>query len=204
MYIKMKYSQLNRFICGLPALVIVALLANCSSTPQEKQPNKSPLTPAEANTYQEALNNIKVGELDKASTELNRLMQAHPMHLGVNINLATAYYKNKRIEDASRVLAGTKKINAEIPEVYNLSGLIDVEKGEYNSAEKNYLAAISHKKDYAVAHYNLALMYDIFYQDFTKAIPQYEAYLALIGNEDKNTLNWVAELKLKQKRRSNP
>lgn len=186
---------------SLSLIALVVFIASCTSTPQEKQPTKSPFSPAEIKVYQEALNNIKTGELDKATLELNKLTQAHPAHIGASINLATVYYKNKKYDDASRVLDNAKKINPNVPEIFNLSGLIDVEKGEYNSAEKNYLAAIQIKKDYAAAHYNLALVYDIFYQDFGQAIAQYEQYLALTGNSDKETISWVAELKLKQKRK---
>ena len=199
----MQTSKLNKVNRKLSFIVVFCLIASCATAPKEKQSATSPFTPAEVNIYQEALNDIKIGELDKATIDLNKLLQAHPTHLGVGINLATVYYKNKKIVDANRTLANVKKINSNISEAYNLLGLIDVENGQYNSAEKNYLAAINLKKDYATAHYNLALVYDIFYQDFDRAIMEYEQYLHLTGNVDKDTINWVAELKLKQKRRSN-
>lgn len=197
----MKFNKLKILTRGIPFAVLVIFIASCASTPQEKQPTKSSFSPAEVITYQEALANIQTGELDKAIPELNKLVQAHPAHLGATINLATALYKAKKLDEASRALNNAKKINPNIPEVYNLSGLIDVEKGEYNLAEKNYLAAIKGRKNYAEAHYNLALVYDIFYQDIGQAISQYEEYLTLTGNSDKATISWVAELKLKQKRK---
>jgi Flp pilus assembly protein TadD len=195
-----KFTLLTRWL----VLIALVLVASCTSTPQDKLKTKSTLTPAENKQYREALANIKSGELEKATSALTQLNQAHPTDLGTAINLATAYYKNKKLDDASRVLDSAKKINANTAEVLNLSGLIAVEKGEYNLAEKEYVAAIANKKNDANAHYNLALLYDLFYQDFAKAITQYEQYLALTGNSDKDTLNWVAELKLKQKRRETP
>ncbi|MES2673535.1 MAG: tetratricopeptide repeat protein [Pseudomonadota bacterium] len=204
----MKIDQMNALMRGLPFLALVIFIASCTSTPQEKQPTKSTFSQTETVTYQEALKNIQAseltaGELDKAILELNKLAKAHPSHPGAAINLATALYKSKKIDEASRALDNAKKINADIPEIYNLSGLIDVEKGAYNSAEKNYLAAIKIRKNYAEAHYNLALVYDLFYQDFGKATNEYEEYLTLTGNADKATATWVAELKLKQKRKAN-
>lgn len=180
---------------------MMIFIAGCTSTPKEKQSTKSSLNSEEIKEYQAALNNMQTGEFDKAVTELNKFTQAHPTHIGAIINLATALYKNKKVADSNRVLDTAKKINPNLAEIYNLSGLLDVEKGEYNSAEKNYLAAIKIKKDYAAAHYNLALVYDIFYQDFNQAIAQYEQYLNLTGNSDKETITWVEELKLKQKRK---
>lgn len=206
----MKFDQFNvltrglvLLTRGLAFLTLVIFIASCTSTPQEKQPTKSSFNQTEAIAYQKALKNIQDGELDKATPELTKLALAHPAHAGAAINLATALYKSKKIDEANRALDKAKKINADIPEVHNLSGLLDVEKGEYNSAEESYLAAIKIKKNYAEAHYNLALVYDIFYQDFGPAITQYEEYLALTGNSDKDTISWVAELKLKQKRKGN-
>jgi Tfp pilus assembly protein PilF len=201
--IKIKRYKFTRLTHWL-ALIALVFVASCTSTPQDKLKTKSTMTPAENKQYQEALTNIRSGEIEKATSALAKLNQAHPTDLGTAINLATAYYKNKKLDDASRVLDSAKKINANIAEVLNLSGLIAVEKGEYNLAEKEYLAAIANKKNYANAHYNLALLYDLFYQDFAKAINQYEQYLALTGNSDKDIINWVAELKLKQKRRETP
>ena len=90
-----------------------------------------------------------------------------------------------------------------MPETLNLSGLLNVEKADYQAAEKDYLAAIALKKDYPAAHYNLANLYDVFYQDINKAIAHYEQYLALTDNADKNTISWVNELKAKLKRNAN-
>ncbi len=204
----MKICKINILARSLPFLALVIFIASCTSTPNEKQPTKSTFNQTEVVAYQEALkilqaSELDAGRLDKATLELTKLAKAHPTHPGAAINLVTALYKSKEIDEASRALDNAKKINANIPEIYNLSGLIDVEKGEYNSAEKNYLAAIKIKKSYAEAHYNLALVYDIFYQDFGSAINQYAEYLTLTGNSDKAVIDWVAELKLKQKRKGN-
>ena len=68
---------------------------------------------------------------------------------------------------------------------------------KYKQQKKHYKEAIENKNDYAIAHYNLALLYDIYFQDVAKAIPHYEKYMELINNEDKNTADWLEQIKRK-------
>lgn len=198
----MKLSNLLRHTLCLCSFIFAFFIASCSTTPSPAATEKAPLSSSEKSVYDDALNNIKAGDADKAISALKKLTQSHPAFLGGWVNLATAYYNSKKPEDAGYALANAKKINPNIPEIYNLTGLLDVEKGEYKSAEKNYLSAIALKNDYATAHYNLAIVYDVFYQDIEKAVVEYEKYLTLTGNSDKSTSNWVAELKSKLKRKT--
>lgn len=192
------YSALRRSC----ALALVLLLVGCATSPSSTQGERTALSAGEKAAYQDAVNNIKAGEADKAIGNLKKLTQAHPDFVGGWINLATAYYHSKKIDEAGSALENAKKLNPNLAEVYNLAGLLAVEKGEYTVAEKNYLSAIALKKDYAAAHYNLALVYDVFYQDIAKAISEYEQYLTFSGNTDKATISWVNELKAKLKRKA--
>lgn len=189
-----------RRLCIVAFAIIVT---GCSTTPSSTTPaEKTPLSSSEKSAYEDALSNMKAGETDKAISGLKKLTQSHPVFVDGWINLATVYYNNKKIEEANSALINAKKINPDLPEIYNLTGLLDVEKGEYQSAEKNYLSAITLKNNYAAAHYNLAIVYDVFYQDIGKAITEYEKYLTLTGNTDKSTISWVTELKAKLKRKA--
>ena len=67
--------------------------------------------------------------------------------------------------------------------------------GHYKQAEAQYLAAIKLDAACASCHYNLALLYDLYYQDLGKAIGQYQAYLDHITNTDEDTQAWIEELK---------
>ena len=61
-------------------------------------------------------------------------------------------------------------------------------------AEKHYKEAIKNKNDYAIAHYNIALLYDVYLQDIKSAIPHYERYMKLINNKDKSTADWLEQI----------
>jgi tetratricopeptide (TPR) repeat protein len=172
--------------------------SNTGKTGQHKSPT---LSPEERTSYQNAIDLIAAGNAEKATPLLNRLTQSYPGHFGSWLNLATAYYKQKKLPEAENALSKAKALN-NTPETYNLTGLMNTEKGEYTAAEKNYLSAIGLKNNYAEAHYNLALVHDLYYQDLENAIIHYEKYLSIVENNDKSVTKWVAELKQKIKQKA--
>ncbi|MET0357011.1 MAG: tetratricopeptide repeat protein [Cellvibrio sp.] len=203
MFIKMKACHKLFLTC----ICIFALLSSCSNTPGNSKKNipatkGAELSADEQNTYQEALEALKAENAEKAIQPLNRIANSHPEHLGAWINLANAYVATSKINEAQNALTRAKAINPNLAENYNLQGLIEVNKGEYANAEKSYLQAIKLKGNYPSAHYNLALLYDIYYQDIDRAVTHYDRYLELGDGSDKKTISWVTELKQKIKRRN--
>ena len=197
---------INRKI-SLCIVLAFVFLNSCSNTPSESKKG-SPATKGvelsadEQKSYSDALEAIKNEEADKAVQPLFKIAHNHPEHLGAWINLSNAYLKGMKINDAENAAARAKALNPKVAEIYNLQGLISVQKGEYGNAEKNYLQAIQLKENYALSHYNLGLLYDMYYQDIDRAIVQYDRYLELSDGSDKKTLGWVTELKQKAKRRN--
>ncbi|MFV9615434.1 MAG: tetratricopeptide repeat protein, partial [Gammaproteobacteria bacterium] len=76
-----------------------------------------------------------------------------------------------------------------------LRGQLFVTKRKIHDAKKDYEKAIELKPDYSNAHYNLALLYDIYLQEMALAIKHYETYLSLIKKPDEATQEWVNHLK---------
>jgi tetratricopeptide (TPR) repeat protein len=185
------------------ALFLVFMLSSCGTSPTagngSQKLTPAHLNPSEITLYETALADMRAGNMEKAITILQPLHSAHPIHLGVNVNLATAYYTTQNVNSAITLLDAAQKINPKSAEIHNLYGLIHVAKEEYPAAEKNYLAALACNNNFALAHYNLALVYDNFYQDIDSAIAHYQQYLALVGNADKETSQWLEELKRKAK-----
>lgn len=150
--------------------------------------------------YLAALAQLAGGKPEKAQDDLRRLAKARPDYLGVWINLATAFYKNDRLDEAMDALSRAEELSPEAAEIYNLSGLIAVDRGDYKAAEQHYLTALTLDNEYSDAHYNIALLYDVFYQDLAKAVSHYNRYLALTGSEDATTVSWVKQLTLSLER----
>jgi len=185
----------------------ITFLSGCSNTPSESKKNSAAVKSIELGAdeqkiYQDALEALKADNVDKAITSLAKIANNHPDHIGAWINLANAYLTKAKINDAESATAHAKSINPKLAEIYNLQGLIAVQKSEYSNAEKNYLQAIQLKTNYPAAHYNLGLLYDMYYQDIDRAVTEYDRYLELSDGSDKKTISWVAELKQKIKRRN--
>lgn len=195
-------KALNIYIFALVLLLLSSCQTNEKQTKQPAHSTNTELNQAEQKSYQNATEDIRAGHTDTAIQTLTKITNNYPNHVGAWINLANAYLIAKKINDAENALRHAQTINPAIAEAFNLQGLIEIEKGEYNKAEKSYLSAIQLNESYAFAHYNLALLYDVFYQDPDKALIQYERYLQLNGDNDKSTKSWIAELKQKINRRN--
>lgn len=199
---------MKKIIFWVTLLTAAFIVVGCTSTSPRVTGTPatytgSTLTDTEQKTYANALKQLKKGEIEQAEKALIKLAQLHRGNFSLWINLANAHYQTKSFEAASNALSQADSIKPNTPEAHNLSGLIAVEEQDYKAAEQHYLKALSLNKNYPSAHYNLALLYDIFYQDIRSAITHYQLYLTLIPEEDTATASWVEELKLSLKRRSN-
>lgn len=145
--------------------------------------------------YREAINYISTGELEKAYTILLDFSEQHPQLAGPWANLALISIKQNKIPEAESLLNKALQRNPKMPQAHNLMGFIEKQKGNIIKAKEHYEQAVEYKDDYAIAHYNLALLYDIYIQDIAKAIVHYQKYMTLTNNKDKKTATWLEELK---------
>ena len=181
-------------------LSMLMLVSGCASTQNSQKLSSSDsstavFSSAELTDYRAALEAAAAGELKDAATSLQKISKSHPDVFAVWINLASIYWLDKNITAAENALRNARIIKPKAPEVYNLLGLMDVEKADYLAAEKNYKMAISLNEKNPDFQYNLALLYDIYIQDITKAVEYYDHYLALVAKADPDTASWVEELR---------
>ena len=191
-------------------LSTVIVLSGCESTPTTVDttiktlpttPEASditvaiPLSANEISHYEQSLDYLYIQQYSEAEKILVPLTKKHPQHFGAWMNLATTYYGQDNFVAAQQASQRALKINDSEPDIHNLIGLLAIENKEYKDAEKEYLLAIKLAPKFAMAHYNLALLYDIFYQDIPAAYKHYNLYLENIQQEDAKTKEWVEQLK---------
>ena len=78
------------------------------------------------------------------------------------------------------------------PAALNQRGLLLRRNG--NFLEAAYLKAVTASPDYALAHYNLGVLNELYLQRLDAALQHFEAYRSLVG-EDEQVEKWIADLR---------
>jgi len=194
----------TRLLSLLP--IFVLLLGGCASGPAKKsatdplietQQRNSGKLPTEelATRYQSALTELNNGDYETAKKSLQKIIDIDADLAGPWANLALIHIKQNYYEEAEKKVTIALDKNPKMAQALNIAGFIEYQKGNINTAKNYYQKAITNKPDYALAHYNLALLYDVYLQEIAKAVIHYQRYLDLSDHQDKKTRVWVKELK---------
>jgi tetratricopeptide (TPR) repeat protein len=184
------------YIKTLLTIVLLITIASCSNQTKTVDNNQTTESSVqELQLYKNAIIALNKKELDKAEKLFLTMSERQPNIAGSWANLALISIKKSDLPQAEEYVKMALDKNPNMPQALNLSGYLAQKKGEINKAKSYYLTAISHKSDYALAHYNVALLFDIYLQDIAKAIEHYQLYLTHSEQKDENTKNWVKGLK---------
>jgi len=189
-------SYINIYLSAL--LVFTLTACSNTTTTKGKQIHSSQSTESsveELMIYKEAIIALNKDELDKAAELFTTISERQPNIAGPWANLALIEIKKENLAQAELYVKTALDNNATMPQALNLSGYLAQKQGQINLAKSYYLQAISNKPDYALAHYNVALLYDVYLQDISKAIEHYQLYLTHIEQKDEATENWLEGLK---------
>ena len=166
-----------------------------ATTPQTHTIESISISTGDREKYKNGLIALNNNENSKAEDIFNEILEDTPELAGPYTNLALIQFKKKKYEKSLALVNKALLRNPEQAQAYQLRGQILVTKRKINDAKKDYIKAIELKPDYINAHYNLALLYDIYLQEIALAIKHYETYLSLIKNPDEATQEWVNHLK---------
>ncbi len=189
---------------GFKITVIAILLASCAGQPTQDNTatnkvvtEKPPVTASVALTSDQqnqlfkAVDHLQNNEIKQAERILKSLFKKSANNQHVASNYAVLLYKTNKTQQAKKI-AQTFMQNTL---AQNLLGLIALDEQQIKQAENHFLTAIKHDNKNALAYYNAALIYDTYHQNIQQAVRFYENYLRLLGTEDKETQQWVEELK---------
>jgi tetratricopeptide (TPR) repeat protein len=196
----------NRFVSA----AALALLAACGSAPRRAPPaaaqavqvpvadtapaagtpssvraaanapaaQEAPIPDRAAQQYAQALQLMKAGRATDAELEFKELSVAYPEYAGPELNLGLLYLRDSHLPEAEAAFktALQRKL------------------GKFAQAEAAYEQAITAEPNYAAAHLNLGVLYDLYLGEPQKALDQFERYISIAG-ENKQVAGWVVELR---------
>lgn len=148
----------------------------------------------ETNTYQRAITALNNSQLEAAETELKKLSKSRPEFAGPWINLALIDIRKNNFDSAYQNLNKALERNPKMHQALNARGYLELARGNVAKAVGDFRQAFFLKEDYAPAHYNYALVHDIYFQEMKVAVRHYKRYLELTKHQDKKTADWVVEL----------
>jgi tetratricopeptide (TPR) repeat protein len=153
-----------------------------------------PIPERAAQQYGQALQMIKSGRKTDAELELKQLSAAYPQFAGPQVNLGLLYLGDSRLSEAETAFKSALDINPANPVAGDELGIVERKLGNFTAAEAAYQRAIAAEPNFAPAHLNLGVLYDLYLAQPQKALEQFERYLEIAG-DNKQVAGWVVELK---------
>lgn len=179
-------------------LGLVFIVTACTTTHRQDAPVSTGVLGAsaedETDTYQRAITALNHSQLEAAEKELKKLSKSRPEFAGPWINLALIDIKKGNFDGAYQNLSKALERNPKMHQALNARGYVEFARGNVNKAVADFRQAFFVKENYALAHYNYALVHDIYFQEMKVAVRHYKRYLELTNNQDKKTADWVVEL----------
>ena len=145
--------------------------------------------------YQQALDELKAKNYAVASSVLSDLEpQVDELPL-LTTNLGLALLAQQEWSAAEATFQRALKRSPKDTVALNHLGVAQRQQGKFSAALTSYQEALTIDPDYAAAHLNVAILFDIYLQDLPKAMQHYQAYLELQEKEDKLVMGWLTDLK---------
>lgn len=182
------------------AIIAVLLGTGCSlaggghtagSASADVVPGPSPELMAD---YSAALATLQAG--DDAAGALTAFSAAHPELAGPLLNLALLRMRQGDEAAAREYFWQARAVCTSCAPVWNGLGVLSRQQGQFDEAEQAYLKAIELEPGYALAYYNLAVLYDLYVQQPELALQNYQQYLALGADDGQAEVErWIADLR---------
>ena len=183
-------------------IIFSILLAACSATQKDTtQSNKINTINPEANAvFIQAISAMKSHEYKKAKILLEKAIILQPDFSRAFINLSIIQANDKNYKEAEKSLITALKSSPDDIHALNQLGFVYRELGEFTKALASYKKAINTNPDYAIAHYNIGILYDLYLYDLPQALTHYKKYQQLTHDTDPKVTNWIVDIERRHKK----
>jgi tetratricopeptide (TPR) repeat protein len=171
-----------------------AATGNAAAVGGAPAPDTTPIPPRAAQQYSQALQLMKSNRHTDAELEFKQLTVAYPQFAGPQLNLGLLYLHDSRLPEAEAAFKAALQVTPANPIAGDELGIVERKLGKFTDAEAAYLRSIAAEPNYAPAHLNLGVLYDLYLSEPQKALEQFERYIEIAG-ENKQVAGWVIELR---------
>lgn len=180
-----------------PLLLAAFVLAGCAGgpSPQEAAADEpaAAVPPDVLTDFERAAAAMAAGELGEAEARFRQFLLRHPGYPGAHVNLAILASSRGDDEAAGEHIAAALDLDPEHAPALNQLGMLHRRQGRFAAAESAYLKAVTAAPGYALAHYNLGVLNELYLQRLEPALRCYKRYLEL-GGHDERVSRWVVDL----------
>lgn len=153
-----------------------------------------PVIPAAAQTmFEQATAAMAAGDYLDAELRFKEFLLQYPDYPGAHVNLAIIHANNTNDAAAQASIDAALQLDPNNPAALNQLGMLLRRNGKFLEAEVAYLKAVTVSPEYALAHYNLGVLNELYLQRLDQALHHFEAYQAIVG-EDKQVAKWITDL----------
>ncbi len=188
-------------------LLTLLLLAGCAEFSELTSPANGPqpfgaapsggtiqYVPPDALTlFERATAALAAGDFVEAEFGFKELSLLYPDYPGVYVNLAIIHAHNDNDDAAQAAIDAALALNANHPVALNQLGMLLRRNGKFIEAEAAYLKAVTVSPEYALAHYNLGVLYELYMQRLNEALRHFVTYQSIVG-EDRRVEKWIVDL----------
>ena len=176
-------------------IICLQLLSACAGmSPLTSVDDAKPLVKSPVN-YNKAISAAKNGKTKDAIKLLYNITKSYPNFSPAHTNLGLQYLRNKKQAYAEKSLRKAILLNPRDAIAYNHLGVILRQQGKFSASKDMYNKALKSKRDYANAHLNLGILYDMYLYELPQALEHYKSYQEITQNSDKLVSKWIIDLK---------
>lgn len=163
-------------------------------TPNPYLQNKPSVSRQAQQNFTDATRAMRNKQWALAESLLQKVIAENSKLSGAYLNLGLVYRAQKEDKRAEQAFNDAIVANHTNLDAYNQLAILQREAGNFSGAETNYKKALSLWPFHPESHKNIAILYDLYMGKSADALPHYEAYLQLLGGEDKQATSWIADL----------
>jgi len=157
--------------------------------------NKPAIDPQTRTAFNKALKLFKAKKLDQARKQFEALAEKQPKLSGIWVQIARIAEAKDDLPGAEKALQKAVEVNESNVAAYNALALVYRKQGKFDAAQNAYISALEQWPDFAEGHYNLGVLYDLYFNDPLAAQMHFEAYHFLTGGKNKKVGKWLVEIK---------